>query len=157
MASSKPTHEQAQLQMQIFEQRREPRLREAREWFFKNYFADTLDEAMRIAAPMTDGGASFMMVLSYWEQACALLDYGLLNEELFFETNGEFFGVWERMKPTIAEGRKRWVNNHFLHHMEQAAKKYEKWSEAHSPGHVAAMREWGKEMRIKLGKVGKAA
>jgi hypothetical protein len=39
---------------------------------------------MRIAAPGTEGGISAMMVLSYWEQACALLDYGLLHEELFF-------------------------------------------------------------------------
>jgi hypothetical protein len=150
--ASKPTHEQAQLQLQIYEQRREPKLREAREWFFKNYFADTLDEGMRIAAPMTDGGAKFMQVLSYWEQACALLNYGLLNEDLFFETNGEFFGVWERVRPIITEARKRFVNTHFLHHLEQAAQKYEKWAENHSPGHVDAMREWGKQMRQQMGK-----
>ena len=48
-----------------------------------------------------------MMVFSYWEQACALLNYGLLHEDLFFETSGEFFGVWERIKPTLEEGRKR--------------------------------------------------
>jgi hypothetical protein len=33
-----------------------------------------------------------MMVLGYWEQACALLNHGLLHEQLFFETSGEFFG-----------------------------------------------------------------
>jgi len=150
--ASKPTHEQAQLQLQIYEERREPKLREARDWFFKNFFADTLDEAMRIAQPMTDGGKYWSMVVSYWEQACALLDYGLLHEDLFFETNGEFFGVWERVRPMIAEGRKRFANNHFLYHMEQAAQKYEKWAENHSPGHVAAMREWGKQMRQQMGK-----
>jgi hypothetical protein len=32
-------------------------------------------------------------VIGYWEQACALLNYGLLHEDLFFETSGEFFGV----------------------------------------------------------------
>jgi len=30
---------------------------------------------------------------------CALLNYGLLHEDLFFETSGEFFGVWDRVKP----------------------------------------------------------
>ena len=47
---TKPTHEQAQLQLQVFEQRREARLRQARDWFFKNYFVENVDDAMRIAA-----------------------------------------------------------------------------------------------------------
>src|SRR5215510_14364341 len=111
---SKPTFEQAQLHLQVYEMRREPRLRQARGWFFSNYFANTFDEAMRIAAPGTEGGTNYMMVVSYWEQACALLNYGLLHEDLFFETSGEFFGVWERVKPTIAAGRDQWANKHFL-------------------------------------------
>jgi len=35
---SKPTFEQAQLHLQVYEMRREPRLRQARDWFFSNYF-----------------------------------------------------------------------------------------------------------------------
>ena len=99
MTETKPTYEQAQLQLQVYEQRREARLREARDWFSKNYFANSMEESMRIAAPGTDNGARVMMVFSYWEQACALLNYGLLHEDLFFETSGEFFGVWERVRP----------------------------------------------------------
>ena len=49
--ATKPTHEQAQLHLQVYEERREARLREARNWFFKNYFANTMQDAMRIAAP----------------------------------------------------------------------------------------------------------
>src|SRR4051794_19188392 len=103
---AKPTHEQAQLHLQVYEMRREARMREARDWFFKNYFANNMEEAMRLAAPGTETGAFTAMVFSYWEQACALLNYGLLHEDLFFETSGEFFGVWERLKPSIEEGRK---------------------------------------------------
>jgi hypothetical protein len=33
-----PTHEQAKLQLELYELRREARLRQARDWFFKNYF-----------------------------------------------------------------------------------------------------------------------
>jgi len=145
--STKPTHEQAQLHLQVYEMRREARLRQARDWFFKNYFANTMDEAMRIAAPMTEGGTNYMMVVSYWEQACALLNYGLLHDDLFFETSGEFFGVWERIKPTIAEGRNRWVNQQFLANIEKAAERYETWIEKRSPGHLAAMREFMKQMQ----------
>ncbi len=144
---AKPTYEQGKLHLQIYEMRREARLREARDWFFKNYFADSYDEAMRIAAPGTEGGTFTMMVWSYWEQACAFLNHGLLHEDLFFETSGEFFGVWERVKPGIQEGRKRWSNSQFLANLEKAAKRYETWIESRSPGNLAAMREMMKQMR----------
>jgi len=147
-----PTHEQAQLHLQIYEMRREARLREGRDWFFKNYHVENLDDAMRIAAPGTEGGAFAAMVLSYWEQACALLNYGLLHEDLFFETSGEFFGVWELVKATVPGARERFKMNGYLAHMEKAAKRYEAWCETRSPGHIAAMREFMKQMRAQLPK-----
>ena len=142
---TKPTHEQAQLHLQVYDLRREARLRQARDWFFKNYFVEKFDDAMRIASPGTEGGALAMMVISYWEQTCALLNYGLLHEDLFFETSGEFFGVWERVKPIVSEARERFVNKQFLAHTERAAKRFEAWMESRSPGHVAAMRQFMKQ------------
>lgn len=147
-----PTYEQAQLQLKLYDLRREPRLRQARDWYFEKYWADTLDEAMRIAPMGSEAGTFFMMVVSYWDQACAYLNYGLLHEDLFFETAGEFFGVWERIKPTIAEGRKRWSNPLFLAHMEKAANRFESWSEKRAPGQIAAMRQFMQQMRPKAGK-----
>ncbi len=144
---SKPTFEQAQLHLQIFEQRREPRLRQARDWFARNYYPQSMEESMKIAGPMTENGALVMMVFSYWDQACAFLNHGLLHEDLFFETSGEFFGVWERVKPIVNEGRKMFVNPLFLANLEKAANRYETWIEKRAPGHIAAMREWMKKMR----------
>lgn len=149
---AKPTHEQAQLNLQLYEERREARLRQARDWFFKNYFVDSMDDSMRIAAPGTEEGTFVMMVFGYWEQACALLNYGLLHEDLFFETSGEFFGVWERIRPVIQQGREMFVNKQFLTNMEKAANRYERWIETRSPGHVATMRQFGEQMRKKWGK-----
>jgi hypothetical protein len=149
ITETKPTHEQAQLQLQLYEQRRETRLREARDWFVKNYFVSSMEDSMRIAAPGTDNGAFVMMVFSYWEQACALLNYGLLHEDLFFETSGEFFGVWERIRPVIQEGRKMFSNPGFLAHLEKAAKRFEEWTEARSPGQIAAMRKFMEQMKPK--------
>lgn len=146
---TKPTHEQAQLHLQVYDQRREPRLREARDWFMKNYIVNSFEDAMRIAAPGTQGGTYAGMVFGYWEQACALLNYGLLHEGLFFETSGEFFGVWEMVKPTVAEARKLFVNNKLLGNLEKAAQRYEAWSEERTPGHIAAMRQYMGQMREK--------
>lgn len=145
--ATKPTHEQAQLQLQLYDLRREARLRQARDWFFSNYFPDSMADAMRIATPGTEAGNFTMMVFSYWDQACAFLNYGLLHEDLFFETSGEFFGVWDRVRPIIEEGRKQFGNKEFLANLEKAATRFEKWMEERSPGAVAKMREWGKQIR----------
>ncbi len=153
---TKPTYEQAQLHLQVYDLRREARLRQARDWFFRNYFVEKFDDAMRIAAPGTEGGTLAMMVISYWEQACALLNYGLLHEDLFFETSGEFFGVWERVKPIVPEARERFVDKHFLAHMEKAATRYEAWTESRSPGHIAAMRQFMKHISATLATGAKA-
>jgi hypothetical protein len=108
---TRPTHEQAQLHMQVYESRREAGLGQARDWFFKNYQVVDFDDAMRIAAPGTEGGTFAMMVLSYWEQTNGLLNYGLLHEGLFFETSDEFFGVCESVKAIVPQARERFVNN----------------------------------------------
>lgn len=153
---TKPTYEQGRLQLQLFDLRREGRLRQARDWYFKNFHAESLDEAMKIAAPMTEGGTLFMMVLSYWEQACSYLNHGLLHEELFFESNGEFFGVWEQVKAVLPAARERFANKAFLANMEKAAERFEAWIEARSPGHVAAMRQWMKQARAQQATAAKA-
>jgi len=139
--ASKPTHEQAQLHLQVYDLRREARLREARDWFQQNYRAKTLDEANRLAPMGTQNGNEVGMGIGYWEQACALLNHGLLHEELFFETSPEFFGVWEALKPVVPEFRKRFADKNMLSNLEKAAERYEAWSERRSPGHIAAMRQ----------------
>jgi hypothetical protein len=111
---------------------------------------------MRLASPGTENGAMAMMVFSYWEQACSFLNHGLLHEDLFFESSGEFFGVWEVVKGIVPEGRKRFSNNLFLANLEKAAQRYESWIESRSPGNVAAMRQMMKQMRDQRVKTAKA-
>jgi hypothetical protein len=144
---TKPTYEQAQLHLQIYDLRREARLRQARDWFQQNYIVETIDDAMRIAAPGTEG---------YWEQACALLNYGLLNEDLFFETSVEFFGVWESLKPVVPQFRELLGDKHSLEHLEKAAQRFEEWSERRSPGHIAAVRQFMQQQRAQAAAKAKA-
>ena len=143
----KPTHEQAQLHLQIYDLRREARLRQARDWCFKHLHVDTIEEFNSITAHGTEGGTFAFMVFGYWEQACALLNHGLLHEDLFFETSGEFFWIWESIKPLVPQIRKDWVDKQFLAHVEKAAQRFESWKERRSPGHIAAMRQFMQTMQ----------
>ena len=46
MPDKKPTHEQAQLQLQLYDLRRESELRQARDWFNQSFFADSFEDCM---------------------------------------------------------------------------------------------------------------
>ena len=96
------------------------------------------------------------MVIGYWEQACALLNYGLLHEDLFFETSGEFFGVWEMLKPVAPQFREQFKDPTMLSNLEKAALRYEAWQERRAPGHIAAMRQWMKQEQNKAASAAKA-
>ena len=145
--SEKPTHEQGQLQLQLYDLRREAKLRQARDWFTQNYFVDTFEDSMRIAPPGSQEGAYVRMVLGYWDQACAYLNHGLLHEQLFFETSGEFFSVWDRVRPIVPAMREMFRQKLFLANLEKAAGRFEQFIETASPGSVETMRQWTAQMR----------
>ena len=147
--ATQPTFEQAQLQLQVYDQRRETRLRQARDWFQQSYNVETIEDAMRIASPGTETGTFVGMVLGYWEQTCSLLNYGLLHEDLFFETSGEFFGVWEQLKPVVPQFREKFANPKLLTNLEKAAQRFEAWSDERSPGHITAVRQFMQQARAK--------
>jgi hypothetical protein len=47
----------------------------------------------------------------------------------------------------VPQAREKFQNKQFLAHLEKAAQRYEAWIEKRSPGHVAAMRGFMKQMR----------
>ena len=69
MAKGKPTVAQAQLQLQLYDLRREARIRQAREWYLQSFFPETLEDLQRLAPPGSQENASMRMVVSYWDQA----------------------------------------------------------------------------------------
>jgi hypothetical protein len=140
MPKAKPTSAQVDLHLRLYELRREPKLRAARAWFEKNFTAQTLEDVQRLAPPGSEENAYFRMIISYWEMVCALLDYGLLHEDLFFETTGEQYLVWERVKPLVPAWRQMFGNPRMVEHLESAARRYEKWYERRAPGSLEKLR-----------------
>jgi hypothetical protein len=147
MAKKRPTPAQAQLLLQLYDLRREEKLRKAREWFLQNYHPQTLDEGNRLTPPGSEESAYARMVTTYWDQACALLNYGLLHEELFFETTGEFFAVFEQIRPILPEVRERYAYPPYLEHLEKAARRYEKWIRRRAPRMLEERRKRRRQQR----------
>lgn len=142
----KPTQAQIELYLRLFELRREAKLRAARDWFMRSYFVDKLEDFPRVAPPGSEENAYFRMTTGYWEMACHILNLGLLPEEFFFQHTGEFYVVWERLRPALGEARAYYRNPHILDEMEKAARRFEKWMERRAPGSLQVIRKQIREV-----------
>lgn len=134
------THEQVNLMLQLYEMRREPRLREARAWFVSNFHPNTAEEAMRIYPPGSEANASFRMVVSYWEMVANIVSRGLIDEEFFFENSGEQWIVWENVKAIAPAWRAMFKNPHAWEKLEEHVTRFEAWREKRAPGSNEATR-----------------
>src|SRR5215471_14328279 len=107
---SEVTFEQANLQIKLYELRRDPRLREAREWFADNFHPQSLEDVMRICPPGSKENGSMRQVLTYWEMFASMSNRGLLNEALLFENTGEEWVAFQQVKPVLAGWRELFAN-----------------------------------------------
>ena len=99
-------HEDAKLILHLYELRREPRMREARDWFVRSFRAEDAWRSSRPSARRArTANASFRMVTGYWEMAASFVVHGVLHRELFFENNQELLFVWERVRELLPQLR----------------------------------------------------
>jgi hypothetical protein len=96
-------YENARLNLQLFEMRREPLLREARAWFNREFNPESLSE---LAAQVSgERNASFRMVLGYWEMAASLVTTGAIDADAFLAAHGEVFLTFSKVAPFLDELR----------------------------------------------------
>lgn len=114
--ANQATYDDANLCLRLYELRREEKLREAREWFGGNFKAKTMDDLMKLAPFGSKENAYFRMVVSYWDMAATFVTSGVVNKELFMQTQGELVFTWERIRelaPAFREAMKNpmaWKN-----------------------------------------------
>ena len=114
MPNPQATYDDANLCVKLFELRREETMRKARQWFAT--FSASKPEDM---PPMgTQENAYLRMVTSYWDMAAAFVTSGVLNEELFLQTNGELLFVWEKVRDLVPQIRSMNKNPNYLKNLE---------------------------------------
>jgi len=109
--------ESAQLNLQLFDLRREPVLREARSWFLLDFHPETLAEF--VAAATGERNASVRMVLGYWDMAASLVTMGAIDGDAFRAAHGEMFGTFCKIAPFLAEMRAAFGEAAFCRHFEE--------------------------------------
>jgi hypothetical protein len=133
-----PTHEDANLILRLYDLRREPRMRQARDWFFRYFRVKTMEEFLVLCPPGSDANASYRMLTTYWEMAASFVVHGTLDRELFFENDQELLFLWERVRELLPRLREAYQNPMSLKNVEQVAGWFIDWWEARAPGAHAA-------------------
>ena len=69
----KPTYDDANLILRLYEERREDKMRAAREWFAQNFKFHTIEDFNRGCPPGSSMNAYARMIMSYWEMAASFV------------------------------------------------------------------------------------
>ena len=110
-------YESAQLNLQLFDLRRETLLREARAWYLAEFHPESLDDALAtIRGPRN---SAFRMVLGYWDMAASLVTSGAIDAPSFLAAHGEIIGTYALIAPVLAGIRETTGNHEFLSHVER--------------------------------------
>lgn len=134
------SYQDAQLVLQFYELRRESRLREARSFILGKFKAKDVQQLDELCPPGSEENAFFRQVLTYWDMISAIAGRGVVDKELFFETNGELTAVWEKVKHLVPALRERTSNPRFLSNLETVAAERAAYVEAKAPGYLEALR-----------------
>jgi hypothetical protein len=109
----KPTHQDVDVILKLYELRREDRMRKARGWLF-GYKASNAAEHQAACPPGSDQDSYYRMVTSYWDMAASFVTSGAVNKDLFLQSAGELLFVWEKTKGTMG-------NPNYLSNLETVA------------------------------------
>jgi hypothetical protein len=113
-------HEDADLILKLYDLRREPVMREARNWLFTFNPTSVQDVIDTLTG---EHSGHYRMVVSYWDMACAMVVNGAIDEQLFNETNGEHIFVYMKIEPVIQEIRALFGNPDFCKNLETVVKR----------------------------------
>lgn len=104
------------LNLQLYDLRREPVLREARAWFLRDFNPRSLAELVETVSG--DRNASFRMVVGYWEMAASLVTTGAIETQAFLAAHGEIYATFSKIQPFLDDMRTASAEPDFCKHIE---------------------------------------
>ena len=127
-------YESATLLIRLYELRRDPMMREARNWYARSFNPTSADEMLQaLGGP---NSAHFRMVTSYWDMASSFVLHGAIDEAMFVDSNGEHLVVFAKVEPYLDEYRSKTGNPVYLASLEKLVMKIPNAKER-----LAALRE----------------
>jgi hypothetical protein len=110
---------------------------EASQWFWsklhQNEIPSTIEEFENKYPQGSREFQLFERFTSKFELAGLLIEYGFLDEDLYYDRYGGLQAEWERAKPIIYGIRKEWNDPRFRENFELLAKKGYEWLDRRPP------------------------
>jgi hypothetical protein len=100
----------AQLILHLYELRREPEMRKARNWWLTEFWPRTAEDFMKVGSAMgTPENNWLRQVSSYWSMAASFALNGALNADLFLQPamSGEMVFLLAKVYPFLEELREK--------------------------------------------------
>lgn len=107
----------ANLILRLYELRRDPALRDARDWFIARFHPRSAQDVF--ATWMGPASAPYRMVTTYWDMAAALVAHGAIDSAMFHDANTEHNAVFAKIQPFLPELRARSGLPDYLGHLER--------------------------------------
>jgi hypothetical protein len=108
--------ESANLILKLYELRREPVMREARN-FFITFFPNSIEDYM--AGMMGPNSAHIRMVVSYWEMAASMVVSGAIDQAMFEASAGEHTLVFGKIEGFLPQLRQMMGSPEMFKNLEQ--------------------------------------
>ena len=117
----KPTAQDAQLILQLYDLRREAEMRKARAWF-AGWWPNSAEEILKV---VQSGGSQenawFRQVSGYWDMAASFALRGALNEDLSVDSGTEMWFAFAKLQPFLKEVREKANSPLFYARIEKLA------------------------------------
>ena len=117
-----PDHNDADLILKLYDLRREPVMRQARN-FWGSFQPRRFEDVKALTDPTHPQNAFFRQVTSYWEMAASFVNREILHPDLFADSCGEGLFVYAKLSPFLKELRESY-NPLFLTQLERAASQH---------------------------------
>jgi|SRR5205807_54694 len=122
--AKKATANDAQVLMQLYDLRREPTMRKARDFVSIQFWPSTFEEFQAVMNTFgSEQNAYVRQALTYWDMAAAMVLDGAVHEDLFFKCNGELHFLFAKFGHYLPRLRKESGNSEFLINFEKLATK----------------------------------
>jgi len=123
-----PDHHDAELVLRLYELRREPRLREARDAMTSDYWPTSAAEACALIVHSHPLNFAWRMTTTYWEMVFNMAERGIVHPGYLIESSVEGLLLFARAEPWLADIRNA-ASPRTFRHAEWAATSTDKGRE----------------------------
>jgi hypothetical protein len=101
MTNPQPNHHDAELVLRVYELRREPIMRDARNAINGQFWPKSTDDVIALTRPDHPLNAAWRQTTSYWEMVYSFARHGVVDANFWAENNGEGLFLFAKVAPHI--------------------------------------------------------